>query len=105
MYEYKAFVKKVVDGDTIDVTIDLGFNIQYTERVRLARINAPELSTDAGKLVKTFMVDSLEGKDVTIKTEKNKFDKYGRWIAEVYYNEQSINQLLLDKNMAVPYGK
>jgi len=105
MYEYKAFVKKVVDGDTIDVTIDLGFNVQYTERVRLARINAPELSTDAGKLVKTFMVDSLEGKNVTIKTEKNKFDKYGRWIAEIYYNEQSINQLLLDKNMAVPYGK
>jgi micrococcal nuclease len=105
MYEYKAVVKKVVDGDTVDVTIDLGFNVQYTERVRLARINAPEMSTEAGKVVKTFMVDTLEGRNVTIKTEKNTFDKYGRWIAEVYYNEQSINQLLLDKNMAVLYGK
>jgi micrococcal nuclease len=105
MYEYKAVVKKVIDGDTIDVTIDLGFNIKYTERVRLARINAPEMSTDAGKVVKTFMVDTLEGRDVTIRTQKNTFDKYGRWIAEVFYNEQSINQLLLDKNMAVTYGK
>jgi micrococcal nuclease len=105
MYEYKAVVKKVVDGDTIDVTIDLGFNVQYTERVRLARINAPEMSTEAGKVVKTFMVDTLEGRNVTIKTEKNTFDRYGRWIAEIYYNEQSINQLLLDKNMAVLYGK
>jgi micrococcal nuclease len=105
MYEYKAVVKKVVDGDTVDVTIDLGFNVQYTERVRLARINAPEMSTEAGKVVKTFMVDTLEGRNVTIKTEKNTFDKYGRWIAEIYYNEQSINQLLLDKNMAVLYGK
>jgi micrococcal nuclease len=105
MYEYKAVVKRVVDGDTIDVILDLGFNIQYTERVRLARINAPEISTDAGKTVKTFMIDMLEGRDVTIRTQKNTFDKYGRWIAEVFYNEQSINQLLLDKNMAVTYGK
>jgi micrococcal nuclease len=105
MYEYKAIVKKVIDGDTIDVTIDLGFNIQYTERVRLARINAPEMSTEAGKVVKTFMVDTLEGRDVTIRTQKNTFDKYGRWIAEIFYNDQSINQLLLDKNMAVIYGK
>lgn len=105
MYEYKAVVKRVVDGDTIDVTIDLGFHIQYTERVRLARINAPEMSTDAGKVVKTFMVDTLEGRNVTIKTQKNTFDKYGRWIAEIFYNDQSINQLLLDKNMAVNYDK
>lgn len=103
MYEYHAVVKKVIDGDTIDVTIDLGFSIQYTERVRLARINAPEMSTQEGKIIKTFMQDTLEGRNVTIRTEKNTFDKYGRWIAEIFYNEQSINQLLLDKNMAVKY--
>lgn len=103
MYEYHAVVKKVIDGDTIDITIDLGFSIQYTERVRLARINAPEMSTQEGKIIKTFMQDTLEGRNVTIRTEKNTFDKYGRWIAEIFYNEQSINQLLLDKNMAVKY--
>ena len=105
MYEYKATVKKVVDGDTIDVVIDLGFKIQYTERIRLARINAPEMSTEEGKAVKKFVSSQLEGKGVIIKTEKSTFDKYGRWIAEVFYDDQkSINQLLLDNGMAVKYA-
>ena len=100
MYEYKATVKKVVDGDTIDVVIDLGFKIQYTERIRLAR-----MSTEEGKAVKKFVSSQLEGKGVVIKTEKNTFDKYGRWIAEVFYDDQkSINQLLLDNGMAVKYA-
>ena len=45
MYEYKAIIRRVVDGDTVDVTLDLGFNILYNSRIRLHGIDAPESRT------------------------------------------------------------
>ena len=78
MYEYKATVIKVVDGDTLHLNIDLGFNINYNKQIiRLARINAPEL---------------LCNKQVTIKTIKDTKDKYGRYLAEVYLEDLNINE-------------
>jgi len=114
MYEYRVKkVIKVVDGDTIDVDIDLGFNISYYQRVRLAGIDTPESRTTDKK----EKVLGLEAKDrlkkaidaatnVVIKTEKpDSSEKYGRILGWVYLdnNKVSINQTLIDEGYAWAY--
>lgn len=114
MYEYRVKkVLKVVDGDTIDVDIDLGFSISYTQRVRLAGIDTPESRT-TDKKEKAL---GLEAKDrlkkaidaatnVVIKTEKpNSSEKYGRILGWVFLddNKVSINQILIDEGYAWGY--
>jgi len=105
MYEYHAMILRVVDGDTVDLSIDLGFGIFKRERVRLVRINAPELNTPAGKESATFLRNRLSlTDDVVIKTEKNTFDKYGRWLADIIHPTLgSISDYMLANNQAVPY--
>lgn len=83
MFEYAAKLVRVVDGDTIWVDIDLGFRVWYRAEVRLAGINCPESTSDAGR-VATRAAEGWweqEGPNVTIKTSKP--DKYGRWLAQV----------------------
>lgn len=106
MYEYSATVKKVVDGDTIDVSADLGFDIWYNVRLRINGVNAPEKNTEEGKAAKQFVVDYLPvGTPVTINTFKDKAEKYGRILANVRKQgeEQTLNELLLSSGHAVPY--
>lgn len=105
MYTYKAECIKVVDGDTFDLEVDLGFNIKITERFRLARVNTPEVrgvEREEGLRVKEFVNTKL--KDIlSVTTAKNK-GKYGRWIAEVCYKEgdlwYNISDVLLKEGMA-----
>jgi micrococcal nuclease len=87
MYEYRVkSVLAVVDGDTIDVDIDLGFNISYTQRVRLAGIDTPESRTKdkeekvLGLEVKELLKKTLkDAKNIVIRTEKpDSTEKYGR---------------------------
>ena len=114
MYEYQVKkVLKVVDGDTIDVDIDLGFSISYTQRVRLAGIDTPESRT-RDKKEKAL---GLEAKDklkkaidaatkIVIKTEKpDSSEKYGRILGWVFLddNKVSINQTLIDEGYAWGY--
>ncbi len=83
---YKAYLDRVVDGDTIHVTLDLGFEIFHKEILRLAQINAPEIKTKEGQ--KSFAELKRILKDVEfliIKT--NKTDIYGRYIADVFLGE------------------
>lgn len=104
MYQYKAFVENVVDGDTVDLKIDLGFDIWHNIRVRLIGIDTPEKWFDYGKVVKSYVTEKLQGKDVTIQTEKA--DKYGRYLVEVFTSdiEGSFNQHLVDVGMAKSYA-
>lgn len=107
LYNYKAKVYRVVDGDTIIVDIDLGFNTFVSNvRLRLARINAPETkgaSIEAGKVSKDFLTNLLDKKDIMIKTSKSQIDIYGRYIAEVYLGEVNINDLMVEKGFAVSH--
>ena len=107
LYNYKAKVYRVVDGDTIIVDIDLGFNMFLTNlRLRLARINAPETkgaSIEAGKISKDFLTATLDKKDIVIKTSKSQVDIYGRYIAEIYLGETNINDLMVEKGFAVSH--
>jgi len=113
-YLYKATVTRVIDGDTVDLEVDLGMNILVKERVRLARINTPETygvkktseEYKAGVKAKRRLAELVEGKQVAIETIKDKKGKYGRYIAELYVLEEdwfSVNTLLLDEGLAEPY--
>lgn len=114
MYEYRVRkVLKVVDGDTIDVDIDLGFNITYYQRVRLAGIDTPESRTtdkkekELGLEVKDKLKKAIDAAtSVVIKTEKpDSSEKYGRILGWVFLddNKVSINQTLIDEGYAWGY--
>ena len=115
MYEYKAEVRRVVDGDTVDVTIDCGFNIHIKERVRLSGIDAPECRTrdleekKRGLAAKARLEEILEsfGETIIIKTFIDKKGKYGRLLGRLYQyvrgQTQSANQMLLEEGHAVEY--
>ena len=109
LYYYKATVNGVVDGDTLDLTIDLGFIIHWKSNCRLAGINAPELSAKEESIrlkaneSKQYVVDAVKvGSQVLIKSKA--LDKYGRPIVDVYYGKdyaQCLNKEMLDKGLAV----
>lgn len=114
MYEY--FVKqvvKVVDGDTIDVVIDLGFDIMFASRVRLAGIDTPESRTTdkkekaLGLESKKYLSDRLkDAKNIVIKTEKmDSSEKYGRILGWLYVNGEgnSLNVEMIEKGYAWGY--
>jgi len=101
-YTYKAHVNRVVDGDTFDVTIDLGFRITTFQRLRLVGVDTPEIrgpERPEGLKVKEYVKDLIEGKDLSIETFK--IGKFGRYVAEVYLdNGEGLSEHLLAKNMA-----
>jgi len=114
MYEYNIKkVTKVVDGDTIDVDIDLGFNISYAQRVRLAGIDTPESRTKdlrekaLGLEVKDKIKKAIDSaKTVVIKTElPDSTEKYGRILGWVYLDgaAKSLNEQLIDEGYAWGY--
>jgi micrococcal nuclease len=114
MYEYNIKkVTKVVDGDTIDVDIDLGFNISYAQRVRLAGIDTPESRTKdlrekaLGLEVKDKIKKAIDSaKTVVIKTElPDSTEKYGRILGWVYLDgaAKSLNEQLIEEGYAWAY--
>jgi micrococcal nuclease len=114
MYEYRVKkVLKIVDGDTIDVDLDLGFDISFTQRVRLAGIDTPESRTTdkyekaLGLEVKDKLKHAIEAaKTVVIRTEKpDSTEKYGRILGWIFLdgNPVSINQTLIDEGFAWSY--
>jgi micrococcal nuclease len=114
MYQYYVRdVKKVVDGDTIDVVIDLGFNILFEQRVRMAGIDTPESRT-RDNFEKSLGIESKEylkkqlkdAKTIVIKTEKmNSTEKYGRILGWVYINGDtvSLNDMMINDGYAWGY--
>jgi len=114
MYEYFVReVKNVVDGDTIDVIIDLGFDILFSSRVRLAGIDTPESRTTdkaekaLGLEAKEYLKKQLkDSKSVVIRTEKmDSSEKYGRILGWVYVNgeSESINNKMINDGYAWGY--
>lgn len=105
---------KVIDGDTLDIEIDLGLGIKSLQRVRLAGVDAPEIRTKdiaeraAGAASMNFVVDWVKSHgDVYLRTQKDN-DKYGRYLAHVYpqsddFSGESLNQLLVKTGHATPY--
>lgn len=105
MYEYYTKIDKVVDGDTVDVFIDLGFSVWHKERIRLAGIDTAEKNTPFGKVTKTFLINSLEGQ--MVKLQVSKPDKYGRYLGVVFLtkdSKESVNDQMIKFGIAKPYG-
>ncbi|MCK5176292.1 MAG: thermonuclease family protein [Candidatus Aenigmarchaeota archaeon] len=101
-YIYKANVLKVIDGDTFDVDIDLGFRIITYQRLRLADVDTPEIrgkERPEGLKVKEYVKELIDKKEVLIQVFK--VGKYGRYVAEVFLeNKEKLSEHLLGKNMA-----
>jgi Micrococcal nuclease (thermonuclease) homologs len=104
VYE-NAIVTKIIDGDTVDVSIDLGFDITVNKRVRFYGINAYETRGEEkplGLLAKQHLIDIMPvGSVITLHSLG--VDKYGRCLGDLYYNGLHINQDMIDKGHAVEY--
>ena len=101
MYQYKAKILNIVDGDTFDVDIDLGFHIHIHERVRLLNVDTPEKrgnETLLGLIVTNYAKQHFLNKEIIIRSEKNeeaaKTDSFGRWLVETTLDDgNSISQI------------
>lgn len=130
MYQYKAIIRKVIDGDTMEIDIDLGLSIWVrNEKIRLYGINTPEvygvkkgspeweLGNKASEFVKRIV---KEGQEVIIVTYKDRKEKFGRFLADLFIRIDEIevaglaeirnidgyyclNDLMVAKNLAVRY--
>ncbi|HAW05934.1 MAG TPA: hypothetical protein DCW83_14710 [Saprospirales bacterium] len=110
MYTYSVKVTRIVDGDTVDVDIDLGFGMSYRkQRVRMMGIDTPESRTRNleekfyGKASKAHLVEKL--KDQKVKLVSHDKGKFGRILGELFIgdNPVSVNQQMIDEFHAVPY--
>ena len=115
MYEYQCKIVKVIDGDTTDVDIDLGFGIwMHKERIRLLGIDTPESRTrdkeekKYGLAAKKYLTEMLNDEGgIVLKTKKDAEGKFGRILGELWRTtdnaDKSINQYLVDEHHAVQY--
>ncbi len=113
LYHYRATLRRVVDGDTIDVDVDLGFNIKYSERVRFLGVNTPESRTrdleekKRGLAAKAFVETWLEektGNQPIIQTTVDKKGKFGRILGRILSEDgECLNDTLLTEGHAVVY--
>ena len=85
-YTYFAKLESVIDGDTIRLSFDLGFFLTMNEKVRLIGIDCPPIETEKGMEAKAFVEKELAGANLIVETRKK--EKYGRYLAYVYYSTQ-----------------
>jgi len=113
MFEYRSKLLKIVDGDTIDVDLDLGFSVVLKkQRIRLYGINTPESRTRDleekryGLAAKARLRELLEAAEtITVKTaiDKKARGKYGRILGTIYADDINVNDKLLEEGHAVEY--
>ena len=117
MYEYKATVVHVIDGDSVEAAVDLGFSVSVHMQLRLLGIDAPEVVGEtkvAGLAATNFLYDLLvpyptQEKTVIIVTKKDKKEKFGRYLATLYLTVEdkiagkSVNQTMIDAGHAKSY--
>tara|TARA_Y100001951_G_C11203833_1_gene218719 strand:- start:42 stop:377 length:336 start_codon:yes stop_codon:yes gene_type:complete len=105
--EFKAKVKRVVDGDTLDVEIDLGFHLTLSERIRLIGVDTPETRTSDpvekanGLKSKEFVTGFCRDGNVVLQVHG--FGKFGRPLADLYVDGVCLNERLVDLGYAAPY--
>ena len=111
MFEYQCKIVKVIDGDTADVDIDLGFGVwMKKQRVRFYGVDTPESRTSDkeekvyGLIAKEFVLSHLPiGSTQVLRTKKDGVGKYGRILGEFVVDDTTLNQLLIDTHNGVAY--
>lgn len=108
LYTYKAYVEKVLDGDTLKLEFELGFGNRQRETIRLNHIDCPETDSAEGRAAKRFVESQLAGCEfITVKSVRTRKEKWGRYLGDVFFQKNGgarsvyLNQLLLDKGHAV----
>jgi len=103
LYNYKATLVRIVDADTIEADVQLGFYMTARLKMRLLGINAPEHNTVEGKDAITWLAGVLPiGHEIILDVYKVP-EKYGRWLAKVTYNGLNVNEELVKTGHAVEY--
>lgn len=107
MYSYLATVERWIDGDTVWLTVDLGFRMTMRDSFRLLGIDTPERGQD-GYHEATIRATELAPVGATVRIETAKAGKYGRWLANVFlqtgdYAERTVNDILVEEMLARPY--
>lgn len=109
LYTYRAFVRKVYDGDTVTLDIDLGFDVVLREqKVRLLRINAPEVrgeERESGLASRDALRKRIANKWVVLRTESDRKGKFGRWLGEIWFEGECVNDWMLAEGHARVYGE
>ena len=110
MFEYKCKLLRVIDGDTIDVDIDLGFGVWLRkQRIRLYGIDTPESRTSDdvekiyGNAAKNYLTKWTGAGELTIKTHKDAKGKFGRILGEIWTFDTNINKKMIEEHHAVEY--
>lgn len=110
MYTYKAYVRGIYDGDTIRVDIDLGFGVILSDQsLRLLGLDTPEIRGEErpqGLVSRNFVTERIPvGSYITITTVRDRKEKFGRYLATVFYGDdmKNLNEELLQNGMAKPY--
>lgn len=99
MYNYRVRLVKIIDGDTVDLDVDLGFNITHRIRTRLADIDTPEVrgwQKSYGIQAASAVADWFTASSEQLYVETNKTGKYGRWLARIYRDENDEKTYLHD---------
>lgn len=111
MYEYRAKLIKVIDGDTVDLDIDLGFNVHINPmRFRLAGLNAPEKNSKnvaeraAAATASATLEALLKDSPLVVKTEKDSQEKYGRYLANIWVGTLCVNVEMIRLGHATAYN-
>ncbi len=103
LYHYRALVTRVYDGDTCTVDIDLGLGVWVRgEKIRLARINAPELRGEErpqGLLARDFLRGQIEQREIILQTIKDRKGKYGRYLGEIWLRQEQDTWLNINDAM------
>jgi len=101
MYEYRAKLDRVVDGDTVDLFVDMGFRCSINERFRLLDYNAPEMNTLQGPEAKAHLHSLIDGKQLVLYSTKR--DGFRRWLGTLYIEGESvsINKQMIDYLIAL----
>jgi micrococcal nuclease len=105
MYEYNAKIVYVVDGDTVDAEVDLGLDISTKIRLRLYGIDTPERGQPGYNEAKLYVINAVLNKTVLINTYKDETEKYGRYLALIRLDKDSVdlNTQLINEGLAKPY--
>ena len=109
LYIYKSNLIRVIDGDTVVLDIDLGFDIRVRRIIRMSGIDAPEsrgssdLEKQAAQIATEKLIEMLGDKEITICSHKQIVDRYSRYVASIYVDGINVNNAMIIKGLAKEY--